>query len=354
MTAMHTWPGTGFAQGGMANRDRRDALLWHCKVHYNRSVRAMLRSIHGVVLAVILLLPIQSFRAGQEAPAASGARILLLPRKLVAGERATLAVLDFGGRLTPNVNIVFSNGDKVTTDATGRALFVAPLNAGKIYASIEGRSGRVSSRIVESTEVPSATEAVTEAPHIASINDRFEFLGHGFCGDADANQVTIAGLPGLVLASSPGSLTVLPPTDMDPGPAEVKASCGQKSADPFTIIFVALELEASGAPLAPGEHRTLTVRVKGTTAKVGLEARNLAPEIADLNGGITVKAQSSGGPDNVARFELVGKKHGNFTVSIRLLTPLSPPRPGEKASSRLLGLGCVQPQRNVMAMGCFG
>jgi hypothetical protein len=332
MRAMHTWPRAPFDQGygGIANRCWCDVLLRHYKVHYNRCVRAF-PSFGHVVLAVILLFPAQSFRAGQEAPAASGARILLLPRKLVAGEHATLAVLDVAGRLTPNVNVIFSNGDKVTTDETGRALFVAPLNVGKIYASIEGRSGRVSSTIVAPSDVPWSTEEVTEAPHIASISDRFEFLGHGFCGDADANHVTIANLPGLVLASSPGSLTVLPPTDMDPGPAEVKANCGQKSADPFTIIFVALELEASGAPLAPGEHRELTVRVRGTTAKVGLEARNLAPDVADLNGGLSVKEQSSGGPDNVGRFELVGKKHGNFTVSIRLLTPLSRPRLGEKS-----------------------
>ena len=264
--------------------------------------------------------------AAQQAPSSSGARILLLPHKLVSGERSTLAVLDVSGRLTPGVTVVFSNGDKVTTDVTGRALFVAPLNPGTIFASIEGRSGRVSSTILTSTDVPSATEAVTAAPRVASIADRFEFLGHGFCGDADANHVTIAGLPGLVLASSPGALTVLPPPDMDPGPAAVNVTCGQKSAPPFVIVFVSLELEASSAALAPDEHRTLLVHVRGSTAKINLEARNLAPEVADLTGGKFVKAQSSGGPDNVAKFELVGKQHGNFTVSIRLLTPLSAPR----------------------------
>jgi hypothetical protein len=268
-----------------------------------------------------------SLAAAQEAPSALGARILLLPHRLVAGEHSTLAVLDVAGRLTPGVKVVFSNGDTVTTDPTGRALFVAPLNTGKIYASIEGRSGRVTSTILTGTDVPSATEEVTEVPHIVSVSDRFEFLGHGFCGDADANHVTVAGLPGLVLASSPAALTVLPPTNMDPGPAVVTASCGQKSAVPFKVIFVQLELEASGAPIAPGEHRTLTVRVGGTKAKVGLEARNLAPEVAELTGGTEVKGETSGGPDNSATFELVGKQHGRFTVSIRLLSPLSPPRP---------------------------
>lgn len=291
-------------------------------------MRPLSRPLSLLALVLSLLLVGRPIRPAQQAPAAAGARILLLPHKLVSGERATLAVLDIAGRLTPGVNVNFSNGDKVTTDATGRALFVAPLNAGTIFASIEGRSGRVVSTILAPSDVPSATEEVTSAPRIASIADRFEFLGHGFCGDADANHVTIAGLPGLVLASSPASLTVLPPTDMDPGPAVVNLSCGQKSAVPFSVVFVSLEFESSAAALAPGEHRMLTVRVRGTAAKVGLEARNLAPEVAALTGGAAVKAKSSGGADNVAKFELVGKTHGSFTVSIRLLAPLSPPKAG--------------------------
>jgi hypothetical protein len=302
-------------------------LLRTGKVHYNPFVRPLSRAVSHVALAASLLLVSRPIWPAQQAPAASGARILLLPHKLVSGDRATLAVLDVAGRLTPGVTVSFSNGDKVTTDATGRALFVAPLNPGTIFASIEGRSGRVSSTILAPADVPSATEEITAAPRVASIADRFEFVGHGFCGDADANHVTIAGLPGLVLAASPASLTVLPPTDMDPGPAAVNVSCGQKTAVPFNIVFVSLELESSGAALAPGEHRTLTVRVRGTTTKVGLEARNLSPEVAALTGGAAVKAQSTGGADNTAKFELVGKTHGSFTVSIRLLAPLSPPKP---------------------------
>src|SRR6202165_2988966 len=81
-------------------------------------------------------------------PAASGARILLLPRRIVSGERATLAGLDVNGRLTPGVTVNFSNGDRLTTDATGRALFVAPLIPGVIYGSIAGRAGRVATAIL--------------------------------------------------------------------------------------------------------------------------------------------------------------------------------------------------------------
>lgn len=290
-------------------------------------MRSFSRWFNCVVLGLSFLLLSIEVSLAQQAPAPSGARILLLPRKLVTGERATLAVLDVNGRLTPGVKIAFSNGDRVTTDATGRALFVAPLNTGTIYADIEGRAGRVSSTILATVNIPTSLQVVTAAPHVASISDRFELHGYGFCGDADANHVTLAGLPGLVLAASPASLTVLPPANMEPGTAQVQVSCGQKSAEPFTIVFVGLELEASNAPLAPGEHRTLLVRVRGSTAKISLEARNLSADVAELAGGESVHAASSGGAENVAKFELVGRKHGNFVISIRLMAPLSAPRP---------------------------
>jgi hypothetical protein len=250
-----------------------------------------------------------------------------MPRKLITGERATLAVLDVNGRLTPGVNVKFSDGEKVTTDTTGRALFVAPLNPGTFYAAIEGRSGRVSSSIRGPMELPSSMEVVTGAPHVASLSDRFELTGHGFCGDADANHVTIGGLPALVLASSPLSLAVLPPLDLEPGPAQVKLTCGQKVTEPFTMVFVRLALETSSGTLAPGERRALVVRAWGTSEKVNLEARNLAPDVAELVGGATVRASTSGGSNNMAKFELAGKTHGSFVISIRLLAPLSPPQP---------------------------
>jgi hypothetical protein len=263
----------------------------------------------------------------QQPPAASTARILLLPHRMVSGDRATLAVLDVNGRLTPGVGVVFSNGDHLTTDTTGRALFVAPLNSGVISAAISGRPGRVYATILTPTEAASSTIEISAAPRIASLSDRFELLGRGFCGDADANRVTIAGQAALILASSPTSLVILPPADLDPGTASVEVGCAKRDAPSFSIKFVALTLEADSSPLAPGDHRTLTVRVRGTTSKIPLEARNLSPDIAELSGGNPAHVSSTGGTDNSAQFQLVGRQRGSFVVSIRLLPTQSPPRP---------------------------
>jgi len=263
---------------------------------------------------------------GQQAPPASGARILLLPRKIVSGDRATLAVLDMNGRLTPGVSVAFSNGDHLKTDATGRAMFVAPLNAGVISAGITGRPGKVYTTILNPTEASSETIEIAAAPRFASLSDRFELAGRGFCGDADANRVTLDGKSALVLASSPTALLVLPPLDLVAGEARVEVNCAKRDAQPFTVKFVALSLDADGSPLAPGDHRTLTVRVRGTMSKVSLEARNLAPDVAELSGGNPARVASSGGTENSAEFQLVGKQRGNFVVSIHLLPNQSAPK----------------------------
>lgn len=266
--------------------------------------------------------------AQQAPPAASGARILLLPRRIVSGERATLAVLDVNGRLTPGVTVNFSNGDRLTTDATGRGLFVAPLNPGVIFASIAGRTGRVTTAILSPGEAAASSIEVSSAPRVASLTDRFELFGKSFCGDADANKVTVAGEPAIVLASSPTSLLVLPPQELQPGAAAVQVTCAKRQSPPFSITLVRLELEANSSPLKPGEHRALTVRVRGTGSKTSLEARNLAPEIAELSGGSSVRLSSSGGVENVARFEVVGRKKGSFLISIRLAPSVAKPKMG--------------------------
>jgi hypothetical protein len=259
-------------------------------------------------------------------PAPTSARVLLLPRRIVSGERATLAVLDSSGRLTPGVTIDFSNGDHLRTDSTGRALFVAPLNPGVIYGSIAGRPGRASSVILTPTEASAPSMEISVAPRVASLTDRFEISGKGFCGDADANQVAIADHGALVLASSPVALTVLPPQELEPGPAKVTISCAKRDAPGFSVVFVELELNADSSPLKRGERRRLTVRVRGTAEKISLEARNLAPEVAELAGGNPVRRLSSGGEEeNAAGFEVVGKNNGTFLISIRLVPTLGRP-----------------------------
>jgi len=273
--------------------------------------------------SIVMMVAASTLSAGaiaeeQPAPVAKNARILLLPRKMISGDRTTLAVLDVNGRLTPGVTIAFSNGDHVTTNATGRGSFVAPLTPGVLYATIQGRPGRAQTLVLPAPANASTSE-VLQAPHFASLSDRFELQGHNFCGDADKNIVQVNGEAALVLAASSESMTILPPENLEPGPADVTVVCNKQPASAARLIFLALSLEADTSPMQPGQKRTLSVRIVGTHDKVMLEAHNLAPEIAELAGGNTAKAISSGGAENMANFPLTGKQHGNILVSIRLM-----------------------------------
>jgi len=301
----------------------------HPPLDYNLSMldpRPPSPSVLRCFYLAVALHPLFFSAFAQNPPSSIEGRILLLPRTIVSGDRATLAVLDVNGRLTPGATVLFSNGDRLTTDATGRALFVAPLNPGVIVGSIVGRSGRVPMTILSPDETAATTIEVASIPKFASLTDRFEIAGRGFCGGADANQITISGEPALVLASSPTSLVVLPPAELPPGRASVDISCAKRNGPPLEVVFVALNLEADSSPLAPGVHRTLSVRVRGTTSKITLEAKNLAPDIAELLGGNPLRVLSSGGAENLAHFELVGRKRGTFLISIRLLSSSAHPR----------------------------
>src|SRR6202047_3612955 len=70
-------------------------------------------------------------------PIATGSpRTVILPQQLIAGEQATLAVLDAKGRLVPAVELKLSGAPNVTTDSTGRATFLAPATPGIFNAEI--------------------------------------------------------------------------------------------------------------------------------------------------------------------------------------------------------------------------
>ena len=279
----------------------------------------LVMNLRAIPLALLLGPLLPALAAAQQAPAAKNARILVVPRKMISGDRATLAVLDVNGRLTPGAKIAFSNGDHVTTDATGRGLFVAPLTPGILYATIVGRPGRIQTQVATASAGKTTETKILQAPHFASLSDRFELQGHGFCGDADKNLVLINGQAALVLAASSESLAILPPEELEAGPADLTVACGKNQAGATHLTFLALALQADNSPMQPRQKRTLTVRISGSQEKVALEAHNLAPAIAELEGGNPAKATSSGGPRNVAVFPLTGKQNGNILVSIRLL-----------------------------------
>ena len=75
------------------------------------------------LIAAALLLPLSAIA---QSAAIVKAVTIVLPPKVVAGRPATLAILGSDGRLAPNVAVDMGPNLRVTTDRTGRALFVVP------------------------------------------------------------------------------------------------------------------------------------------------------------------------------------------------------------------------------------
>jgi hypothetical protein len=197
----------------------------------------MFSPLASLLLCAYLAIPSLAL-PGQQAPLPSAGHTLLLPKRIVAGETATLAVLDAGGRLTPGITVNFSNGDHVVTNATGRALFAAPSSPGVIYGTISRHSARAYTTILTPAEAAPSAAQVSSSPAFASLADRFELAGATFCGQADANAVRVGGKPALVLASSPVALIALPAPDLEPGIREVDVSCARRPASRFSITFL--------------------------------------------------------------------------------------------------------------------
>src|SRR5258708_31761693 len=98
-------------------------------------------NLRSIAISVLLAASLAAAANGQHEPVAKNARILLLPRKMVSGDRATLAVLEVNGRLSPGEMLAFSSGGQFTTNAPGGGKLHSPLTLGGLFAQIQGRSG---------------------------------------------------------------------------------------------------------------------------------------------------------------------------------------------------------------------
>lgn len=265
------------------------------------------------------------------------ATAIVLPQKLVAGQQATLAVLDAAGRLTPGAVVEFTGGERVTTDATGRATFTAPNDPGVLLARLPGRSVSASTTVVAPQPNPPAGVQLIEYARVISVSDRFLVDGSGFRGEADANRALLGDQPALVLAASPVALVLLPAPRTPEGPTQLVIEVGGRSPGPTPVTLVSLEVSATKKQLAPGEKGYLTMRVRGTDQRLVIEARNLAPEVVELTRGNLQRVTSSGGALNRAEIEMTGVRAGDFSISVRLVPGVYGLPDMEAARQHLLG-----------------
>jgi hypothetical protein len=271
------------------------------------------------------------------------AATIVLPRQIVAGRPAMLAVLDEAGALLPGAQVEFRGGEKVTTDATGRAIFTAPAEAGVLLA--QSGSAKATVTVIPPQENPPDGVQVNEVPLLISLHEPFSVGGSGFRGEIDGTRAWLGEQPALVLAASPVSLVVQAGPRTPPGATQLVIEVGGRSPGPVPVTLVLLEVAAQKKQLAPKEKGKLVVTVRGSEQRLEVEVRNLTPDVVKLPEGAKVlRTATRGGIVNNVEVEIEGRRTGDFSVSVRLIPPAAGLPDTEMARQKLIAARRIAPE----------
>jgi len=251
---------------------------------------------------------------------------IVLPPRVVAGRPATLAVFGADGKLAADVNVDLDGIQRVQTNQTGRAYFVAPARSSVLIAYAAGASAAA---LVDAA-VPSDHSAPLHVEPVVSVHDAFPICGALWRGDADANHAKINGEPALILAASPECLVVLPPPNAVPGPARISLDAPGVQVTAVTT-FVSLDFLQPSPPLIPKRKSALPVRVRGSGQPLHIVVTNETPGILRFARGDEQESLTSGGVDNLAEISVTALRSGDFSFRARIL-----PAPDLPAAQRFL------------------
>jgi len=249
---------------------------------------------------------------------------------MIAGERATLAVLDSSGRLLPGATVEIPGSEKITTDDTGRGTFIAPFQPGTMTAHLANNitfTATIISAPAAPAQKPTAGALAPAAhillPRIIALGDRLALEGAGFRGDAQLDHVALGDQPALVLAASSVALVALPNPRTPLGKTQLTIEVEGRNLVRTQVTVVALVVAGPPKALAAGKRGTLTIEVNGTAERVAVEVRNLSPEVIRFPRGNVAEVKTSGGAPNIAKIELTGAQSGDYAVSARLASSVA-------------------------------
>lgn len=280
-------------------------------------------------LLSVCAVPFAAARQAAKPRPVPSPRQIILPPKLLAAAQATLAVLDAQGRLLSGVVVELPEGQWVTTDSTGRAIFLAMDHPGLVVARVAAGQIATTAMVVapaRPASTPGAGESSLPAKlvsyqRVLAIHDRFILQGTGFRAAADANHVYLNGDPCLVVASSPLGLVALPGPGVPVGDVTLHVTAGGVDAGQFPVSAVLLEFSGPAEAPNAGSTGQLIVRARGTTEPLLVEVRNGSPAVIQLSQGNLQRLKTSGGEENIAPVEMKFVSDGNYSVSARLVQP---------------------------------
>jgi hypothetical protein len=260
----------------------------------------------------------------------------------MAGHPATLAVLGVDGKLAPGVMVDLGNGQNVTTDRTGRALFNVPSSGDYLLAKASGATVA----ILVDPAVEASEPQVNTLPAVVSVRDRFWICGAGLRGEADANSVNINGQPAVVLAASPECLVALPGATATPGSASISVEAPGVHWS-VTTTLVSLEFEAPSPALQPGQKGQLVVTVRGSSEKLELVVQNRTPGVLRFLRGDEQSVVTEGGSKNVSAITVQAVASGDFLFRARLM-PSPDPATGARYLLAAERLAPKESQREIL------
>jgi hypothetical protein len=268
----------------------------------------------------VILLSVMFALANGRAQTSVRPVTIVLPPHLLANTPATLAILGPDGHLAVGVEVAIGDGQHVTTDATGRAMFIAPPDG----AFIASASGVSAAALVDAAPMQASAVAgsATVAPEV-SQHDRFTICGSGFSGNVASDAVTINGDRAFVLAASPVCIVALPQPRTLAGPARIEIDAPGTRATASTSL-IALDFVPPNPPLLPGRKGKLFVRAEGTTSALDLIVENHSPGVVHFLRGETQRVRTSGGAANQVAIQVQAIRSGDFSFQARIVPPANP------------------------------
>jgi len=255
---------------------------------------------------------------------------IVLPKKVVAGQPATLAVLGVDGRLAAGIAVEVTSDDgthqRVATDPTGRGYFTAPASGKVLIARGPGGSAAA---LIDVT-IPALTPPVIFTEPFVSLHDRFSICGSGLRGDADAIIVRLNRQPSLVIAASPECIVVLPNSKAEPGFAQVSVEASGNQLSSSTTL-VSMDFESPALRLEPGKNNQFSLLVRGSDKRLRVAVDNKTPGVMRFLHGDVQEVFTTGGTRNYAMLPIEVIRSGDYSFHARLL-----PAPDVEAARRYL------------------